>query len=222
MRISLDTKAKVKIAPFSRGGRSRGKSAVRAADHDMGAQAVLVPFGILEASRGDRPIDQLWLGFGESAETSDFLADALQTWWTERQAVHAGVRRLHIELDNGPELNSSRTQFMKRLVEFADQSGLEIELVYFPPYHSKYNPIERCWGVLEQHWNGSLLSSIETALRWAASMTWRGLPPIVHRIAGLYHRGVRLTRSAFRPIAARLNRSRNLPKWSVVIPTNGG
>jgi len=56
---------------------------------------------------------------------------------------NAGVRKLQIELDNEPEISSSRTQFMKRLVEFADRTGLEIELVYLPPYHSKYNPIER-------------------------------------------------------------------------------
>jgi hypothetical protein len=218
----LDTKAKVKIGPFSRGGRARGAAAVQAADHDMGAAALLVPFGILEASRGTAPIDQLWLGCGTSRETSDFLADALHAWWSERHAVYAGVRRLHIELDNGPEINSARTQFMKRLVAFADASGLELELVYFPPYHSKYNPIERCWGVLEEHWNGTLLSSLDTALSWAATMTWRGLSPIVHRLTGIYECGVRLTRAAFRPIAERLRRSATLPKWSLVITPRSG
>jgi transposase len=217
LRISLDTKAKVKIGPFSRGGRSRAAAVVRAADHDMGADAILVPFGVLEASRGMDEIDQLWLGFGESRETSDFIADGLHAWWSERQPLYPDVERLHIELDNGPEIHSTRTQFMKRLVEFADRSGLVIELVYFPPYHSKYNPIERCWGVLEQHWNGTLLTTIDTALNWAGSMTWRGLQPIVRRIVGIYERGVRLSRSAFRPIAERLARSEMLPKWSVVI-----
>jgi hypothetical protein len=217
LRISLDTKAKVKIGPFSRGGRSRGAVALQAADHDMGADAMLVPFGILEAARGTKEIGQLWLGFGQSRETSDFIADGLHAWWCERQALYADVRRLHVELDNGPEINSSRTQFMKRLVEFADASKLDIELVYFPPYHSKYNPIERCWGILEQHWNGTLLTSIDIALNWAATMIWRGLQPIVRRLEGIYERGVRLTRSAFRPIANRLIRSDNLPKWSVVI-----
>lgn len=211
----------MKIGEFSRGGQARGAAAVQAADHDMGAEAILVPLGILEVSRGIEQIGQLWLGFGESRETSDFIADTLDAWWSERGLLYPDVRRLHIELDNGPEINSSRTQFMKRLVGFSDASGLEIELVYLPPYHSKYNPIERCWGVLEQHWNGTLLSSIETALSWASTMTWRGLQPIVHRIQGTYERGVRLTRSAFRPIADRLHRSETLPKWSLVItPTS--
>jgi hypothetical protein len=207
----------VKIGPFSRGGRSRGTTVVKASDHDMGAEAILVPFGILEVSRGADEIGRLWLGFGKSRETSDFIADAILAWWWP----YSGVRRLHIELDNGPEINSSRTQFMRRLVEFSDASGLEIELAYLPPYHSKYNPIERCWGVLERHWNGTMLSSIEIALNWSSTMTWRGHPPIVHRIEGLYETGVRMTRSEFRPIANRLARSEQLPKWSVLITPAG-
>jgi Rhodopirellula transposase DDE domain len=49
LRISLDTKAKVKIGEFSRGGVARGQKSVRAADHDMHPDAVLVPAGVLEA-----------------------------------------------------------------------------------------------------------------------------------------------------------------------------
>jgi len=68
--------------------------------------------------------------------------------------AYPSVRRLLIDLDNGPEVGSSRTQFMKRLVRFADRHHLTVELAYYPPYHSKYNPIERCWGILENHWDG--------------------------------------------------------------------
>src|SRR4029453_11993191 len=38
---------------------------------------------------------------------------------------------------------------------------------YHPPYHSKYNPIERCWGILELQWNGAKLIDAETMLGWA-------------------------------------------------------
>ena len=53
---------------------------------------------------------------------------------------------------------------MQRLVEFAQRSHLMIRLVYYPPYHSKYNPIERGFGILEQHWNGALLDSLEAVM----------------------------------------------------------
>jgi hypothetical protein len=212
LRLSLDTKAKVKIGAFSRGGVARGQDSVRAADHDMHPEAVLAPAGILEVDN-----DQLHIIFGTSRDTSDFVADCLELWWTNRQSAHSGVRRLLIDLDNGPEIASSRTQFMKRLVEFSDRSQLTLELAYYPPYHSKYNLIERCWGILENHWNGTLLSSIPTALAWARTMTWRGVAPIVHLIDRVYETGVRLLPRDFRPIAARLERSLSLPKWSLII-----
>jgi hypothetical protein len=220
LRISIDTKAKVKIGPFSRRGRSRLRT--NACDHDLHPDALLVPFGVLEVSRGAEEIQQLNVIFGRSRETADFIVDALQQWWWSRRTTHPGVRRLMIELDNGPEINSARTQFLKRLVDLVNQTGLEIELVYFPPYHSKYNPIERCWGILESHWNGTLLDSIETALHWARTMTWRGLTPLIQEITTTYDRGVKLTRTAFRAVAEKLKRNKNLPKWSLVIPTPTG
>ena len=139
---------------------------MRAADHDMGPDAVLSPAGILEVDR-----DQLSIIFGTSRDTGDFVADALELWWSSRGVEYPHVRRLLINLDNGPQIASSRTQFMKRLVEFSDRHQLTLELAYYPPYHSKYNLIERCWGILENHWNGTLLMSIDTALRWAKTMT---------------------------------------------------
>jgi hypothetical protein len=206
----------VKIGEFSRQGAARGLQAVSAADHDMHPDAVLAPAGILEVDAR-----QLNVIFGTSRDTSDFVADCLELWWSQRQAAYPGVRRLVIDLDNGPEIASSRTQFMKRLVEFSDRCQLTLELAYYPPYHSKYNRIERCWGILENHWNGALLKSIDTALAWAKTMTWCGVAPIVHLLDRVYATGVRLTKSAFRPIASRLDRSETLPKWSLVINPQG-
>lgn len=217
LRISIDTKAKVAVGDFSRDGSARGAEPVRALDHDMAPEAVLVPFGVLELNRGAVPIHQPWFLFGHSKETSDFLVDGLDRWWSERTSVHPGVTRLHIELDNGPEVSSSRTQFLKRMVGFVDRHQVTVELVYLPPYHSKYNPIERCWGILEQHWNGALLGSVADVLHWAGTMTWRGLRPIIREATAVYERGVRLTKAAFRPVAERLARSATLPKWSVTI-----
>lgn len=207
----------MKIGEFSRGGVARGAEAVQAVDHDMHPDAVLTPAGILEVDSG-----QLNIVFGTSRDTSDFVVDGLELWWNERRAAYPGVRRLLINLDNGPEIASSRTQFMKRLVNFSDRRQLTLELAYYPPYHSKYNPIERCWGILENHWNGTLLTTVDAALHWASTMTWRGIRPLVHRLDAIYETGVRLTKSAFRPIATRLVRSSTLPKWSLVIQPNTG
>lgn len=217
LRISLDTKAQVKIGEFSRRGAARGRQAVRAADHDMHPDAVLTPAGILEVDA-----HQLNVVFGTSRDTSDFVADCLELWWNHRRAAHPKVRRLMIDLDNGPEIASSRTQFMKRLVEFSDRTQLTLELAYYPPYHSKYNRIERCWGILENHWNGTILNSIDTALAWTKTMTWCGGVPLVHLLDRVYETGVRLTKSAFRSIASRLERSEARPKWSLLIQPKTG
>ena len=56
--------------------------------------------------------------------------------------------------------------------DFADKNNLEIVLAYYPPYHSKYNPVERCWGILENHWSATLLNTLAITLAWAQTMTW--------------------------------------------------
>jgi transposase len=181
LRISIDDKAKVKIGEFSRGGFTRRACDQNAADHDMGHGEKLVPSGILEIESG-----QLTIGFAMNTSTSDAIADNLELCWNERKVLYPHIRTLMIDLDNGPKVASRRTQFMKRLVSFADKHKLAIELVYYPPYHSKYNAVERCWGVLEQHWNGTLLTSISTTLNWARSMTWKKIHPIVRLLDGIY------------------------------------
>jgi hypothetical protein len=145
MRLSMDCKATVKIGDYSRGGKTRGDH--RAADHDMGCEEKHTPFGVVNEDSGS-----LHLSFGSSAKTSDFIIDSLYAWW-ERQAPEerARVTHLQIKADNGPESNGRRTQFLKRMVQFADHIGRSIRLLYYPPYHSKYNPVERCWGILEKH-----------------------------------------------------------------------
>ncbi len=129
----------------------------------------------------------------------------------------AHVTTLVIDLDSGPENHSRRTQFMHRLVAFARRYGLRLRLAYYPPYHRKYNPIERCWRILEQHWNGSLLDSVDTVLRFAETMTWQGQHPAVALVTTVYQRGVRLTAEAMAAVEAQLTRLPGLEKWFVDI-----
>ena len=75
---------------------------------------------------------------------------------------------------------------MKRMVDFAGRHQVNLRLAYYPPYHSKYNPIERTWGVLENHWNGTVLDEIDTVLQFAQSMTWNGHHPVVKLITQTY------------------------------------
>src|SRR5215210_6688064 len=159
----------------------------------------------------------LTLIFTSSRETSDYWADALEMWWLSVKDKVGPVKRLVIYLDNGPKNSGTRTQWLKRMIQFADRSGLEIRLVYYPPYHSKYNRIERCWAALEKKWNGVLLSGEEVVLQCARRMTWKGHHPTVRCFDGVYPAGVRLTAKEMRPYEARLQRSTALPKYDIVI-----
>ena len=156
MRISLDTKATVKIGRFSRNGKSRTPQA--AYDHDFEPDTTLTPFGILLPQQA-----KSYLWFTEGKATADFMVDCIEQMWDrieDREHIHTLV----INADNGPENSGRRTQWPKRLTEFSDRHRIKIQLAYYPPYHSKYNPVERLWGVLEN------VSAKESAFLHAGQM----------------------------------------------------
>jgi transposase len=105
--------------------------------------------------------DELFLYAVTSKVTSDCLVDRLFDWWETVKERFSHIKTLLINLYNGPENQSRRTQFMQRLLQFVQRYRITIRLAYYPPYHSKYIPIERCWGILEQHWNEALLDSVD-------------------------------------------------------------
>lgn len=202
----------VKLGNFSRGGKNR--VVVKALDHEFKPEGTVTPVGLLLPASGD-----LFLYLVTSKVTSDCLVDLLEQWWEQVKTRFAEVSEIVLNLDNGPENNSRRTQFMYRLVEFGKREGLSIRLAYYPPYHSKYNPVERCWGILEQHWNGDILDCLETVKKFAQSMQWKGKFPEVAVINKLYQVGVKLTREAMVTLEGVLVRLPNLPNWFVKIPS---
>src|SRR5229473_3553129 len=70
-------------------------------------------------------------------------------------------------------------------------------------------------GILEQHWNGALLDSVEAVIRYAASMTWKGKHPIVELVTTTYQTGVKLTKEAMEAVETHLQRLPSLEKWFV-------
>ena len=144
LRLSLDAKAGVKVGSFSRKGKNRIETA--ACDHDFAPKNTVIPYGIFLPEW-----DELFLYCTTSKVTSDFMVDVLEAWWLAHRHRFPAVQTLLLNQDNGPENHSRRTQFMKRMVDFAGRHQVNLRLAYYPPYHSKYNPIERTWGVLANH-----------------------------------------------------------------------
>ena len=210
-RWSIDSKATVKIGEFSRGGRTRGDN--RASDHEMRCEEKYVPCGIVDEESGE-----LALTLGSSYKTSDVIVDGIDAKWEamdEHEKTETSL--IQIKMDNGPESSGSRTQFLSRMVQLADVISKPIQLLYYPPYHSKYNPIERCWGILELKWNGAKLIDVETMLGWAKKMTWKGLHPLVALSRKVYEKGISLSKVAMEAVEARLQRDPQLPKYDILI-----
>jgi transposase len=210
LRISMDAKATVKVGPFARGGKSRVP--IKAADHDFQPTATVTPVGIFLPA-----FDEVFFYGVTSKVTSDCLVDRLIDWWKSVKERFPDITTLVINLDNGPESHSRRTQFMQRLLEFVARYQITVRLAYYPPYHSKYNPVERCWGILEQHWNGSLLDSVDAVIQYARTMTWKGKHPTVELVTTTYQTGVKLTKEAMDMVETQLQRLPSLEKWFVDI-----
>jgi transposase len=210
LRISIDAKVAVKVGEFDRGGTTRMPTV--SLDHDFPAETTLIPYGIFLPE-----YNELFLFFVASKLTADCIVDLLESWWQTVKHRFTQIQKLVINQDNGPENHSRRTQFMKRIVDFSKSSQLNLQLAYYPPYHSKYNPVERCFGWLEQHWNGSLLDTVETVLNFAQTLTFKGKNPVVTLVEKVYSTGVKLTTSAMEELETQIHRLPNLKKWFVEI-----
>ena len=187
---SIDAKDKVKIAYFSRGGYSRIKT--KALDHDCGDNYI-TPFFIL-----------------------DLNTDKVELYWINKYAS-TSKDTLLVHLDNGPENSSRRTQFMKRIIELSVKLNVKIILSYYPPYHSKYNKIERVWGSLEKHWNGSILDTKEAVLGFAESMTWKGCNPVIKETDIVYEIGKKVIKEIMEIYEEAINRDSEIGKWFITI-----
>jgi transposase len=212
LRLSLDAKAGVKIGNYSRNGKSRNGR--KALDHDFKGK-IMTLFGILNLNT-----QELAHYFTKSKATSDFIVDILEDYWESNIEAFLNIKTLILYVDNGPENSSRRTQFMKRIIELANKLSITIQLVYYPPYHSKYNPIERTWAALELHWNGDLLESEETVIRFAETMLWHQKNPTVKVIDKIYKIGVKLTQRVMRKYEKVIDRLKGLEDWFVtILPT---
>ena len=212
MRISIDTKATVNVCEYSRRGRSRGVKAVKALDYEMCPKEKLIAGGILEPATG-----KSFLFFGTSYKDSDFIVDGFLLWWEERKHELCGLKNLLINADNGPRCSGRRTQFLLRLIEFADMTGLSIRVIYYPPYHSRYNAIERYWAGLEKSWNGYLLDTAQTVVKGAGKFFWKGLRAVTRLLDSPYKKGIKVCGNEKSDLEKRLQRSTDLRWWDITI-----
>lgn len=210
-RLRIDWKATVQSGAYARGGLTRGDQQAR--EHDRGCREKDVPCGIVDEERAE-----LRITLGSSSKTSACIADVLEAKWDAVDAQEKAATHLsQITMDNGPESSGRRTQFLHRMVPLADDMQQPMQLLSYPPYHSKYHPLERCWGIVELQWNGTKLIDAETMLEWAKRMTWKGMHPVVELSRTVYQKGIALGKAAMQAVEARLERHPALPKYDIFI-----
>jgi hypothetical protein len=159
--------------------------------------------------------DNVAITLTESKVTADFIVDTIEDYWINNYLDLKDTLVIHS--DNGPENSSRRTQFVKRIMEFAVKYNITVVLAYYPPYHSKYNPIERVWGALEKHWSGSILDGLDVVYKFIQNMTWKDKQPSVRITEDLYVTGVTVEKDIMNIYETALYRAKEIGKWFVII-----
>jgi hypothetical protein len=175
--ISVDTKKKELVGPFTNGGREwqpQGQPE-KTSLHDFEDEELgkVIPHGVYDPGE-----NRGWVSVGIDHDTADFGIDSILAWWKQMgRPTYPHAQELLIMADAGGS-NSSRSRLWKLGVQrLANSTGLHISVCHFPPGTSKWNKIEhRMFAFITQNWRGRPLVSHETIVHLIGSTTTsRGL-----------------------------------------------
>lgn len=156
--VSVDTKKKELIGNLFREGKIYTTETIEVLDHDFPtlAEGVAVPHAIYDIAR-----NEAYVNIGTSRNTSEFACDSIRHWWNNFGKLHYPNANSILMLMDGGGSNSSRHYLFKRdLQAVADEIGIEIRIAHFPPYTSKWNPIEhRVFPHITRSLQGAILKS---------------------------------------------------------------
>lgn len=150
---SIDDKTAKLIGNLSDNGYSWKER--NALDHDTTPKYRTKPFGVCNIKT-----NEVTVYCTTSKSTAKFKVDCLENQIKRDKSINPNINKVYLFLDNGPENSSHRTLWMLSLIQLSIKLNVTIELVYYPPYHSKYNLIEHFWGVLQRSWNGLIIDSL--------------------------------------------------------------
>jgi hypothetical protein len=187
--VSMDTKKKEQLGNFYRDGHLYTLEALTTYDHDFGsfAEGVIIPHSFY-----DMRLNVGYIQLGTSHDTSEFACDSFRHWWYHYGRLHYPHATSILVLCDGGGSNSSRHYIFKHdLQVLADEIGVEIRIAHYPPYCSKYNPIEhRLFPHLTRACQGVIFTSIEVVKHlMQKTQTSRGLQVFVHILDKLYQTG---------------------------------
>jgi len=138
--ISVDTKKKELLGNLYRDGRLYTRETLEVSDHDFPslADGVVIPHGIYDVVRNEATVN-----IGTSRDTGEFACDSIGHWWTTQgQHAYPNATSLLMLMDGGGSNSSRHYLFKQDLQALANTLGIPIRVAHYPPYTSKWNPIE--------------------------------------------------------------------------------
>lgn len=192
--LSMDTKKKELLGDLSRSGKVLCKEAPKTYDHDYAhlSEGKVVPGGLYDMKRNEG-----YVSIGTNNETAAFIADNL-IWWWEDYGIHhyPDATHLLIYCDCGGANGYRHHAFKKELQRVAKYIGIRIVVVHYPPYCSKWNPIEhRLFSQMHRQAEGCVFISYEQVKRiFEATKTKTGLKTFVRINHRQYEKGLGITK----------------------------
>ncbi len=138
--ISIDTKKKEQLGNFYREGKLYTQAEVCVFDHDFSSfgNGPIIPHGLY-----DYKANTGYVSIGISKDTSEFACDNIKSWWREiGNREYPNATSILLLADGGGSNSSLHYIFKQDLQNLSNEIGVEIRMAHYPPYTSKYNPIE--------------------------------------------------------------------------------
>jgi hypothetical protein len=206
------------IGNFYRDGKLYTKEVVTTLDHDWKslAQGVVIPYGLYDLKLGYG-----FVTLGTSSDTSEFACDSLLLWWHNKgKQDYPQATSILLLCDGGGSNRSNTYLFKVELERFSQASGLEVRVAHYPPYTSKYNPIEhRLFPHLTRACQGVVFTSIELVKELMSKATTKtGLKVYVNILDKVYETGRRVANDVKERI--RVVFDEELPQWNYRILPN--
>jgi Rhodopirellula transposase DDE domain len=158
--LSIDCKKKELLGTLYREGKSYGQAAQESYDHDYShlGEGKVIPHGIFDLQK-----NKGFITIGSSSETASFIVDNLRWWWSEHGINdYPDARNLLLLCDAGGGNSYRHHAFKKELQAFAKEIGIDIIVAHYPPYASKWNPIEhRLFCHVHQAMSGQMFTNYE-------------------------------------------------------------
>ena len=210
--FTIDTKATKDVGDVSDNGSSWIKK--EALDHDTNVEYKVKPFGISNMKTNETTVY-----CNTNNATAEFMAECLETQIKNDMVQNPNIDKVYLFLDNGPENSSRRTLWIYNLIMMAIRLNITIELVYYPPYHSKYNLIEHYWGVLQRSWNGLIIDSLDKLIGAINGTKWHGINSKGILIDKSYEKGKSVDKDELKKLIEQHISYPNsgIEKWSLII-----